>query len=374
MKIKTMKLSRLSLAFSAVFLAAILIACTQSGCVPLIAKCHEGRYDGLKNRIEMASASNATVHVLMVHGMGDHCPGEWNDFVERMADQLRLKSRGLIKTNYLSSSIGVTNLLRQFHYGAGTTNFVFYELTWTPTTIRYKTNAFTKDRTLNPDRLWLNNTLKHDMMDEGVGDAMLYLNPTFRSNMQEPILQAIQIVTNAVTNEDDQIVLLTHSLGSVMIFDTIATHSDLPEVKTFADRTTDIFMLANQIPLLNLALSTNLQMTPSVSAQESPIQAFVRLSKSRKHVRLADRRLKRGSVSRETTTNLFTINIIAATDPNDLLSWPLGTNDIMSVPDQAADDDIKISLSNIYAHNAWGVPWLVENPETAHNNYQKKIG
>jgi hypothetical protein len=209
------------------------------------------------------------------------------------------------------------------------------------------------------------------MMDEGVGDAMLYLNPVFRPKMQEPILQSIKIVTDAVTNEDDQIVLVTHSLGSVMTFDTISTSINSDSVQKFADKTTDILMLANQIPLLNLALSTNILAGSSVSAQESPIKAFVRLSKKLKQERLTRRRNESGTVSRETTTNLFTVNLVAATDPNDILSWPLGTNDVMSVPDEATNSEIKISLANIYAHNAWGIPWIAENPESAHDNYQE---
>jgi hypothetical protein len=358
-------------AYGGVALAALLLGVTQPGCIPLTHKSWEGKYDGLEKRIKTVSAGHATVHVLMVHGMQDHCPGEWDDFLKNFAHQLHLEYQGDIVTNFLVSSLpNVTNLLRTLHYRSGDTNFLFYELTWTPTTFPYKSNAFAKDRTLKSDRLSINEALKYDLMDEGFGDAALYLNPVFRPKMQEPILQSIQVIASNIDNDDDQIIFLGHSLGSMMTFDTIAANANDPAVSKFAEKTTDIIMLANQIPLLSLGLSTNILAGPSKAAQDSPLKAFLRISNKRKHNHL-DKKRAQGAVSDETATNLLAINLVAATDPNDLLSWPLGTNDITFVPDDASVETVHVNLSNIYSHNAWGVPFLFEYPVSAHNDYQK---
>ncbi len=267
---------------------AFFLAVLQSGCVPLTNKVAEGEYGGLRKHIKTAVAHDATVHILMVHGMGDNCPGAWDNFMHCMTDELSLTRQYAIQTNYLPSPLtGVSNELRQFHYQTGRTNFVFYELTWTPTTLPYKTKAFAKDRTLASDRVIVNGILKSNLMDEGFGDALLYLNPEFRPMMQLPILQSIGIVAAAATNKYDQVVLVTHSLGSAMTFDTVVTHqSDLlnaESIKRFIGRTTDIIMFANQIPLLNLALATNIVGNTSVADQETPIKAFVRLARDKKH-------------------------------------------------------------------------------------------
>ena len=220
----------------------------------------------------------------------------------------------------------------------------------------FKTNEFTKDRKLNPKRVLLNKDLKNQVMEEGLGDAILYLNPAFRPRMQEPILQTIHHVEKQA-GPHDEIVLVASSLGSKMTFDTVAEWASEEKVQNFARRTTDIVMLANQLPLLHLA-NTNILLHPRKTA----VKEFVGLSR--------EQRKKRPLPSEPEDTNRFNINVVAATDPNDLLSYPLDDDDVK--PENRDDENkVKIIVSNIYAHNAWAIPFLFENPGSAHAQYDE---
>src|SRR5271156_402326 len=160
-----------------------------SGCVPLYQTYYDGQFQGgLRHRLDQTSRSNSVLHVVMIHGMGDHAPGYGDVFAQNICARLGLSPTIPSVTNDLVSSFGVTNQLREFGYSSITaTNRIvkFHELTWTPTTYRTKTNEFAKDRMLDSGRVSINKSIKGEVMDEGMGDAVLYLNPDFHGKMQE---------------------------------------------------------------------------------------------------------------------------------------------------------------------------------------------
>jgi hypothetical protein len=102
-------------------------------------------------------------------------------------------------------------------------------------------------------------------------------------------------------------------------------------------------MLANQIPLLNLGARTN------------SLKAF--LGKSAQE--------KQGAPDTEHVNKV--INVVAATDPNDILSYPLRPEDV--VPTE--ENDTSVVLSNIYSHNAWAILGFLVWPTSAHEDYDK---
>lgn len=130
---------------------------------------------------------NSTIHIVMVHGMTDHLPGYGETFANNIATRLNLKRDSETETNYLPLPVAIakaTNVLRHFSYSLGTNTRVFvHELTWTPTTYGFKTDAFAEDRRLDARRVLVNRTLKSRVIDEGFGDAVLYLNPKFQNVM-----------------------------------------------------------------------------------------------------------------------------------------------------------------------------------------------
>jgi len=173
------------------WLSSLLVALGCCGCVPLFYHSYENSFAGLNKRLDQAARTNAAMQMVLVHGMGDHCPGYGETFASNIARQLQLTREARDATLIPLISAVATNWLREFSYTAPPRVLHVYELTWTPTTYSLKTNAFAKDSRLNSKRVMINKGLKNQVMEQGFGDAILYLNPAFRTNMQEPIRQTI---------------------------------------------------------------------------------------------------------------------------------------------------------------------------------------
>jgi hypothetical protein len=175
--------------------------------------------------------------------------------------------------------------------------------------------------------------------------------------MQRPIRQTIQhVLQHSATN--DSIVLVASSLGSKMTFDTIERWGTSDAADEFAGRTTDIIMLANQVPLLNLGSRT---IANGVVAEETSLKSFLRRGQQRR-----TEKLQSPALNTPTVTNV--VQVIAATDPNDLLSFPVRPRDIPP-PTVQNGRIVEVIGANIYSHNAWVIPWLFENPSPAHTGY-----
>jgi hypothetical protein len=95
-------------------------------------------------------------------------------------------------------------------------------------------------------------------------------------------------------------------------------------------------------------------------APETAIKQFLRVS--RKH--------KQNRINKEGPPRSLhdaIIHVVAATDPNDLLSYPLSRRDI--IPDDGDGTNVTITVGNIYAHNTGAILCVFANPEAAHDNY-----
>jgi hypothetical protein len=305
----------------------------------------------------------------MVHGMGglgDTVPGYGDGFAKLVAQRFHLSGELNNVTNPIVSTTGVTNFLRTFDF-TNTENghLNFYEVTWSPTTSTIKSNQFYKDSQMssNGNRLPFNGTVKQ-IVDTGFGDAVLYLNPSYHKQMQEPILTTIEKVAHEATNDDDNVVFITHSLGSKMALDTLLENPRKQYVMDLTGKTTDIIMLANQLPLLDLGSDTSnrlAELQQSVPATSSVLTNFVNFAGTQKRHRHA------------ALPNYPDVNIVAATDPNDALSYPLAARtDVIN--------GIRVSFSDIYRYNSDGIftcfvlntldwPPLLESPLTAHTGY-----
>lgn len=338
-------------------IALVLCLC---GCIPLTYHSYDNGYAGLSQRLDEAAGKNGAMHIIVVHGVGNHSPGYSTNLASGLAEQLKIVKQTDSPPTPLLSNKGITNWLKEYSYGDQKRRVFFHEVTWTPTTINVKSNAFIKDQTLNRHRVLINKQLKDILLDEALSDAVLYLNPTFRSAMQEPVLQTIRRVADQ-TGSNDVVVLVASSLGSKMVFDTAVNYQDDPKVRHFAERTTDIVMLANQLPLLHLGTGTNLEASP-LAASETGAQKFLQMSRKHKQARINDH-------GAPANAHEATIHVIAATDPNDLLSYPLSERDI--IPDGGNEGDVTITVGNIYSHNTGAILCIFAYPEAAHDNYDQ---
>ncbi len=331
-------------------LAIFISVLALTGCIPIRHNCLEGSFVGIRSRLDETTRNNTTLHIIMIHGMNDHCPGYGETFAQNLTKALQLRTNADETFTTLPSDWPDANVLREFSSSQSNSVIKFHELTWTPTTLPEKTKAFEKDRRFKRGRVLVNAKLKHDVIDEGFGDAILYLSPGFHTRMQDPIVRTLKKVTEQ-TRPGDKIILVASSLGSKMTFDAVQSAEESQEpgilsqqhITDFKVRTTDIIMLANQVPLLNLGARTN------------SLKAFTGKSVHEK------------SKSSENENASFFVNVVAATDPNDLLSYPLKREDVL--PDDR--HSAHVSLGNIYSHNTSAILGLFVWPTSAHEDYDK---
>ena len=264
-------------------------------------------------------------------------------------------SMGYIRTqNYLISSGDLLPSIK----------LKLYELTWDSSTRWAKsTNVGKPDSEDDNSREGLNKHLKNQIINESIADAVLYLGD-YQPFMQYPILMAFCKIVSDISFIDGQykvkkdnypfecdyqginsrlknnphsnreIAILTHSLGTRMVFDTlgllseenfpvnywnefnkngaslkhILSHEDILSAKAirseFQQRVGKIFTLANQVPLLELGI---IDTPASTSTTDDLGVGFAKFLE--------------GRVNGGNKQN--PLQLVTFTDPNDLLSYNL---------------------------------------------------
>ena len=199
-----------------------------------------------------------------------------------------------------------------------------------------------------PKPALINRWLKQDILDWGFADALLAVGP-----MHQYLIEGIrEIVLHSFNkSENQEFVVVSHSLGSYLMFSALDLQDDPhtvtpPEWKTnfgiLLKRTSHAYFMANQIRLLELAnlddtkngnLNTHLQNWNNlrVQAQQPSPQ------------------------------------IVAWSDPDDLLTW--------KVPDLEQDatgtNMNNVAVENRSAKNVVRWFWLLASPGGAHTKYDQ---
>jgi hypothetical protein len=223
-------------------------------------------------------------------------------------------------------------------------------------------------------RAALNRLLKDTILDDCLSDALIYQGTArdeISGQIQKAIVQASatsggerrsddMLAASASVPADIPLVFITDSLGSKVTFDavwklTTGRATAAAGQRTF-DRTSQIFMRANQLPILALADKhldgTSALRADSIGASageypQDPIAALMRDQRAR------------GRSFAEPRHQL--LQVVAFTDPNDLLSFILAP----SPHSQAAGYpvvDVVLSNDKTYL-------WTAELPTTAHLGY-----
>jgi hypothetical protein len=314
-----------------------------------------GKFNGLQTELAAAATNNQTLRLLVVHGMGISSPGYSSNLVDRIALALNLK---LIDQTNLPARNSALICLR--NYGNGASRLCVYELTWSPITTSIKTNQFALD--LEPSeisqRQSVNNNLKTNLVDLALSDVVLYAGK-YRPALQQPIISAIlQMESDSKTN-DDPIAIITHSLGSYMVLDTLKTMSETngasenaQTAESYASRVNQIFMMANQIPMLDLSDRTNFDTETS-----GRLTAFFKLHEA-------------GGKRPHPKRSRPELQIVALSDPNDLLSFKLRKRDINEEAGQeTATGEIMKAYNLTYTVEHWSIVGVFAWPTSAHVNW-----
>ena len=320
-------------------------------------------FDGLESELIDAANNNGTLRLLVVQGMGLHDPGFSTNLIDRVAANLNLRFVG--GTNIIIPERPYYSTLDIRNFANGSNRMCVYELTWSPLTAIIKTNAFALDMAPQQisTRLVVNNSLKVQLMDESLSDVVLYVGK-FRPYIQLPVTNAIyQMVADSSPN--DPISIITHSLAGYIVVDTLSSMYDSDASKSvahnYASHVRQLFMMANQLPILNLSDLTDINSNPS--SLEDKLNQVVHP----------------GTMLQSAKNP---IQIVAFSDPNDLLSYKLRPSDIQEQTTQVIKEasrenaqlifpsSVHVNAFNVtYTVNPWSILGIVSNPTWAHNDW-----
>lgn len=334
------------------------------------------KYAGLS-----ALAENNTLKVLVIHGVGTHHPG----YSDRL--QLNLMNKmGVSKRSRLSKNIVILDpILKNKEIGhlrvtlwqkeKERQNILFYELTWSEITQPYKDKlAFDTSEQYSAFRVPFNNTLKV-FFDNTLPDPMVYLTDPHQliiHSSEQALCWMLKTDWQTMPNRgkkicsigtaektkalaQENVTFITHSLGSEIVMDTLTNVAN--EIGNNKDNTAvskaliqlqqkelNVFLMANQLPILLIDKSK-----PKVHNQ---IKSYCERTGKNYDNRIFKR-----------------LNVVAFTDPNDLLSYAIPQSFADSYLDSRVCPFVTNALINVAPEvSAFGVG--VVNPVAAHVDYQ----
>ena len=216
-------------------------------------------------------------------------------------------------------------------------------------------------------RIFLNQMLKDQIMNERVAEAVLYVGK-YRKQMQFPIKWAMDYVLEDPFGDDaDQIVIITSSLASYMVMDTITQlnpeEEKLINIDELFAKLDSIIMLANQIPLLLLSevtqIGEHLGDTPDFAQPDEDLGSWFSYPVVR---HLVDMRIESILNRYPGIREIPELNLVAINDPNDLLSYNL--------PGYLDLEQDYVNYVNVVVNIARITPVTqIANPITAHQGH-----
>ena len=329
-----------------------------------------------------AGPGRPILKVIMVHGVGTHVPGYSARLSANLAQALGLgvvapepKGFPIEAPAFPGEALGELNVTRHTN-AARDREMLFYELTWSPISQPAKEGyAFDDTALYAHKRATLNNAFKH-FVNDVAADPLVYTG-VGRERIQASVAQALcwalsadwqglpdeqQICTPGSPNfasrlDDDEFVFITHSLGSRITTDALERLARLmkelgvqhpqigPLAQAFRERDVKIFMLANQLPLLQSGLEP-------ASVRDS-VPAYCRADGGHYGERL-----------------FAETELIAFSDPNDLLSYPIPDRYVRDYVDSRLcpkQVNVTINVASVSSLLGFGE---FANPLAAHLDYE----
>jgi hypothetical protein len=327
-----------------------------------------------------AVGARPQVKIVYVHGIGTHAPGHSIGLQSNLAKALRLDTRAPRPKRILPTvpqlagqTLGEINVSRLTDTKRQR-DLVFYELTWSPITQPDKELiAFDKEQHYELRRAELNRLIRA-FVNDIAADPLAY-NGERREAILTSVGQTLCWAFSKSWSElpeltegvaclpempwfgsraaIDDVVLITHSLGSRATLDALQRIAGEPRLRDpriaaltaeMRRRDLQVFMLSNQLPLLEAGQKAQ-QVVGRIGEYCGPDAA------------LADQRF------------FATARLIAFSDPNDLMSYP--------VPDRFAETHIDSRLCPLVTNvtiNVASVTSLLglgdaANPLAAHTGY-----
>jgi hypothetical protein len=329
-----------------------------------------------------AGPERPILKVIMVHGVGTHVPGYSARLSANLAHALGLtvvapepKGFPIEAVVFPGEALGELNVTRHTN-PARDREMLFYELTWSPISQPAKEGyAFDDTAVYAYKRASLNNAFKH-FVNDVAADPLVYTG-TGRERIQTAVGQALCWALSADWQglpdeqricapdspgfasrlDKDEFVFITHSLGSRITTDALERLARVmkeeavrrpqlgPLAQAFRERDVKIFMLANQLPLLQSGLEP--------AGVQGAVPAYC----------LPDGAHYAERMFQET-------ELIAFSDPNDLLSYPIPDRYVREYVDSRLcprQVNVTINIARVSSVLGFGE---FANPLAAHVDYE----
>lgn len=236
----------------------------------------------------------------------------------------------------------------------------FSSLIWSPLTAGLK-HQLDFDRTgtatdcavdagCRPQRARFNGMLKDGLLNDCLSDAVIYQGDS-RESIRQKMIEALD--ATFARQQVGPLILVTESLGSKITFDALnamlegrAAGAQLQAARLASSRLVQVFMVANQLPILGLADQVvGDRHIASLVPVGDPLQRFLAL---------------RQAFPRSAKKQFSELTLVALTDPNDLLSYRL-------LPSRYASP--MVHVADVLVSNRPTYFGLLENPVAAHTAY-----
>ncbi len=340
------------------------------------------RQDSLPS-IDGADSSRPQVKVIYVHGIGTHAPGHGTELMQNLTHSLALDVRsprpkriGLVDRENSSEPLGELNLFRFTDEGRKR-DLIFYELTWSPITqpskesIAFDDSDFYKTRRASVNqamRAFINDVApdpiafagnRGERVLQAVGQSLCWAMSTTWSQLPESTTgQTCKLDSDFGSRAAiDDFAFITHSLGSRATMDSlqaIVRRVDDVDVRNnkdaqrltdaLRDRDLQIFMLSNQLPLLE--------------AGQDP-----------QEITGAEAEFCEADAPRSNERFFKGLQLIAFSDPNDVMSYPVPETWVEHYVDSRLCPkvtNVTINIANVKSLFGLGT---VADPLTAHTGY-----
>ena len=210
-------------------------------------------------------------------------------------------------------------------------------------------------------------------MNDGFGDAILYLNP----NYKEAVHTSIRLGIERACREDKELcnpknVIVSSSLGSKMLFDVLDENYVMKGVnyKDFFPQIAQIFMTSNQIPLIDL-FSTKISIKHLKGEKDFIISQNLNTEKANSDENTKTLYKIENIINKYSSKNKK-LPIIAFSDPNDALSYYIPytgkcdrTTNVENCVETMSFTNVTVSYVN------WWWFGILANPVFAHGGFMK---
>lgn len=301
---------------------AILFACvlTATSCVTQTILDPEGAFEGVRAQLADCGAGEVRARIVVIHGIGTNSTGYSDYMTSQIAERIGFDPAHVTENS--RSRFGA--VIKTRHYADSLSRrLVVHELFWRPIIDHERNERLGYDSRppFDADRVRLNARIKSELMNDRVADSLIYLGPRGRE-----IRAAARDAFGSELGHAGEITIVTHSLGSMIAYDTLVEMACEGSIAAGVD--IKLFMLANQLPLLELA------------------------------------RPPRAAASGEPTSKL---EVVAMSDPNDILSYTF-SDDFKERHEQHGNvavtfENVRVSIAK-YAYLG-----LLANPMSAHTGY-----